>query len=98
MQHLPQRGSVPQIGVFHTPRLWNGRDAPAGQLSSMTGVDPPLDPAKNGRRLDRKGGRVVRWAHRGPGLLGCWTVALPQEVPPAGVSFRSESLSMPEKG
>ena len=31
-------------------------------------------------------------------FTGCWTVALPQEVPPAGVSFRSESLSMPEKG
>ena len=24
MEQLPQRGSVPQTGVFHTPRLWNG--------------------------------------------------------------------------
>ena len=63
----------------------------------MTGVDPPLDPGENGRRLDRKGGRVVRGAHRGPGLLGYWTVALPQEAPPIGVSFRPESLSMPEE-
>ena len=23
MEHFPQRGSVPQIGVFRTPRLWN---------------------------------------------------------------------------
>ena len=23
MEQLPQRGSVPQIGMFHTPRLWN---------------------------------------------------------------------------
>ena len=27
--HLPQRGNVPQIGAFHTPRLRNSRDAPA---------------------------------------------------------------------
>ena len=25
MEQLPQRGSVPQIGAFHTPRLCNGR-------------------------------------------------------------------------
>ena len=25
MEQLPQRGSVPQIGVFHTPGLWNVR-------------------------------------------------------------------------
>ena len=28
MERLPQRGSVPQIGVFHTPCLRNRRDAP----------------------------------------------------------------------
>ena len=59
---------------------------------------PAGGPSENGRRLDRKGGRVVRGAHREPGLLGCWTVALPQEASPIGVPFRSESLSMPEKG
>ncbi len=26
-------------------------------------------------------------------MLGCWTVALPQEVPPAGVSFRERYLT-----
>ena len=64
----------------------------------MTGVDPPLDPAKTLAASEGKVGELFVGAHRGPGLLGCWTVALPQEVPPAGVSFRSESLSMPEKG
>ena len=28
MQRLPQQGSVPQIGVFHTPRLWNEKKVP----------------------------------------------------------------------
>ena len=32
---------------------------------------------------------------QGPGSLGCCTVTLPQEASPAGVSFRSEPLSMP---
>ena len=37
---------------------------------------------------------LVRGAHRGPGLLDCRTVRLEA---PTGVSFRLESLSMPEK-
>ena len=28
MEQLPQRGSVPQIGLFHTPRLRNASLAP----------------------------------------------------------------------
>ena len=41
-----------------------------------------------------------RWAScsggsQGPGSLGCCTVTLPQEASLAGVSFRSEPLSMP---
>ena len=63
----------------------------------MTGVYPPLDPAKTVAASTGKVGELFG-GPQGPGLLACWTVALPQEVPPAGVSFRSESLSMPEKG
>ena len=38
MQRLPQHGNDSLFALFHPPRLWNGRDDPAGQLSSMTGV------------------------------------------------------------
>ena len=41
---------------------------------------------------------LVRGPHRESGLLDCCTVTLPREAPPAGVSFRSESLSRPGKG
>ena len=50
---------------------------------------------EDARRLRREGGRVVRGGSQGPGSLGCCTVTLPQEASPAGVSFRSEPLSMP---
>ena len=30
MEQLPQRGNVPQIGVFHTPRLGNTMLVPLG--------------------------------------------------------------------
>ena len=93
---------IEREGTKSNDRVWvilEGEEAAeAGDGASASASGPAAGPSENGRRFDRKGGRVVRWAHRGPGLLGCWTVALPQEVPPAGVSFRSESLSMPEKG
>ena len=37
------------------------------------------------------------WGAQGPGLLARWTVTLALGAPPTGVSFRSESLSLPEK-
>ena len=52
------------------------------------------DPDEDGRRLHWEGARVVRGAHSG---RDCWAVTLALGVPPAGVSFRSESLSMPGK-
>ena len=58
--------------------------------------DPPGSPAKMVVASTGKVGRVVRGA-QGPELLGSWTVTLSQEAPPIGVSFRPESLSMPEK-
>ena len=97
MQRLPQHGNDSLFALFHTPFMERTRCSGRTVVVNVRG-GPAAGPSENGRRLDRKGGRVVRWAHRGPGLLGCWTVALPQEVPPAGVSFLSESLSMPEKG
>ena len=63
----------------------------------MTGVDPPLDPAKTVAASTGKVGELFV-GRTGGRIAGLRTVALPQEVPPAGVSFRSESLSMPEKG
>ena len=35
MEHFPQRENVPQIGVFHTPCLWN-----KGQGSIIAGPVP----------------------------------------------------------
>ena len=78
-------GHVPPLSQFPPFVEWTRCSGRTVVVNDRGG--PAAGPSENGRRLDRKGGRVVRWAHRGPGLLGCWTVALPQEVPPAGVSF-----------
>ena len=56
-----------------------------------------MTPAKTAAASIGKVGELFGGAHRGPGLLGYWTVALPQEAPPIGESFRPESLSMPEE-
>ena len=69
MQRLPQHGNDSLFALFHTPRLWNGRDAPAGQLSSMTGVDPPLDPAKTVAASTGKVGEL--FVGRTGGIAGC---------------------------
>ena len=73
------------------------------RLKRLFGCGKSLPPSSIGGALPGIGeehgtpGIAVRGAHRGPGLLGYWTVALPQEAPPIGVSFRPESLSMPEE-
>ena len=69
MQRLPQHGNDSLFALFHTPRLWNGRDAPAGQLSSMTGVDPPVTPAKT---VAASTGNVGELFGRRTGGWDCW--------------------------
>ena len=61
-------------------------------------VDRPATPAKTDAASTGKVGELFVGRTQGDGIAGLLTVALPQEASPAGVSFRSESLSMPEKG
>ena len=35
MEQLPQRGSVPQMGMFHTPRLRNDRGLVPGDSNRI---------------------------------------------------------------
>ena len=58
MESFPQRENVPQIGVFHTPRLRNYRDASTLSVSSTGPVYIQRDMVNLLRRSikDRRGG------------------------------------------
>ena len=98
-----KRGTFVTLGDRPGPTQWPGSEwmvkgNRSGRIVVVDDrVDLPATPAKTLAASKGEAGASCSGGAPRPALLGCWTIALPQEVPPAGASFRSESLSMPEK-